>query len=58
MERILVTGSSGFIGMHLCKNLLESGYKVLGVDNMNDFYEVIEDDTRFEKTIVDKARTK
>ena len=40
MERILVTGSSGFIGMHLCKNLLESGYKVLGIDNMNDFYEV------------------
>jgi len=39
MERILVTGSSGFIGMHLCKSLLDDGYIVCGVDNMNDYYD-------------------
>jgi len=38
MEKILVTGSSGFIGMHLCKSLVEDGYEVIGVDNMNDYY--------------------
>ena len=40
MEKILVTGSSGFIGMHLCKNLLDDGYIVEGIDNMNDYYDV------------------
>ena len=39
MENILVTGSSGFIGMHLCKSLLEDGYQVVGIDNMNDYYD-------------------
>ena len=40
MERILVTGSAGFIGMHLCRSLLEDGYIVYGIDNMNDYYDV------------------
>ena len=40
MKRILVTGCSGFIGMHLSKNLLEDGFSVCGVDNMNDYYDV------------------
>ena len=39
MEKILVTGISGFIGMHLCKSLLEDGYQVVGIDNMNDYYD-------------------
>lgn len=39
MEKILVTGSSGFIGMHLCKSLLVDGYRVHGIDNMNDYYD-------------------
>ncbi len=38
MKRILVTGCSGFIGMHLCKNLLDCGESILGIDNMNDYY--------------------
>ena len=41
MEKILVTGSSGFIGMHLCKSLLEDGYQVVGIDNMNDYYDTV-----------------
>jgi len=40
VEKILVTGSSGFIGMHLCKSLLGDGYNVYGIDNMNDYYDV------------------
>ena len=40
MEKILVTGSSGFIGMHLCRTLLNDGYVVMGIDNMNDYYDV------------------
>ena len=36
---ILVTGSSGFIGFHLCKKLIKNGEKVIGFDNMNDYYD-------------------
>lgn len=39
-EKILVTGAAGFIGFHLCKTLLEQGYDVVGVDNVNDYYDV------------------
>ena len=40
MEKILVTGSSGFIGMHLCEALLKDGIQILGIDNMNDYYDI------------------
>ena len=40
MKTILVTGSSGFIGYHLTKRLLENNYKVIGIDNMNGYYDV------------------
>ena len=36
----LVTGSSGFIGFHLCKRLLEDGFEVVGLDNFNNYYSV------------------
>ena len=38
--KILVTGTTGFIGFHLCKSLLEDEYEVLGIDNINDYYDV------------------
>lgn len=38
--RVLVTGSSGFIGFHLSNRLLEAGYSVIGIDNMNTYYDV------------------
>lgn len=40
MSRILVTGSAGFIGFHLAKRLLERGDEVIGLDSINDYYDV------------------
>lgn len=39
-KKILITGVAGFIGFHLAKRLLEEGFTVIGVDNINDFYSV------------------
>lgn len=36
----LVTGSSGFIGFHLCRRLLDEGWRVHGIDNLSDYYDV------------------
>ena len=38
--RILVTGAAGFIGYHLAQRLLARGDTVVGVDNMNAYYDV------------------
>jgi UDP-glucuronate 4-epimerase len=35
-----VTGAAGFIGFHLCKRLLDDGHNVVGIDNINDYYDV------------------
>ncbi len=39
IKPIVVTGAAGFIGFHLCKRLIESGIYVLGIDNINDYYD-------------------
>ena len=36
---IFVSGAAGFIGFHLCKKLLEEGFKVIGFDNLNSYYD-------------------
>ena len=38
--KVLVTGAAGFIGMHVCERLLARGDDVVGVDNLNDYYDV------------------
>lgn len=56
MSLIIVTGCAGFIGFHLSKKLLEQGHHVLGIDCVNDYYDVrikedrlaiLEKDSRF-----------
>ncbi len=37
--KILVTGAAGFIGMHTCERLLDEGHAVVGLDNLNDYYD-------------------
>ncbi len=39
-KKVLITGAAGFIGFHLAGRLLKEGYRVCGVDNMNDYYDV------------------
>ena len=38
--KILITGSAGFIGSHLAKKLIKKGYEIIGIDNLNDYYDV------------------
>ena len=40
MRKVLVTGSSGFIGFHLCQRLLVEGFRIVGVDNLSTYYDV------------------
>lgn len=40
MQKILVTGAAGFIGAHVCLDLLDRGYMVCGLDNMSPYYDV------------------
>ena len=40
MKTVLVTGGAGFIGSHLCEHLLRTGWRVVVVDNLDDFYDV------------------
>jgi UDP-glucuronate 4-epimerase len=37
---ILLTGAAGFIGFHLARRLLTAGWRVVGVDSLNDYYDV------------------
>ena len=39
MNKILVTGAAGFIGFHLSRRLMEEGYAVTGLDNINSYYD-------------------
>ena len=41
VDKLLITGCAGFIGMHLCKSLLEDGYEVFGIDINSNVVELV-----------------
>ena len=47
--KVLITGTAGFIGNHLAQRLLERGEEVIGVDNLNDYYDVSLKEARLAK---------
>ena len=49
MAKILVTGAAGFIGFHLTRRLIERGDEVVGLDNLNDYYDVSLKQARLEQ---------
>ncbi|MGQ7853141.1 SDR family NAD(P)-dependent oxidoreductase [Pedobacter sp. WC2501] len=48
-DKVLVTGAAGFIGSKVCEMLLEKGETVVGIDNMNDYYDVTLKEDRLSK---------
>ncbi|HDR14264.1 MAG TPA: NAD-dependent epimerase/dehydratase family protein [Desulfobacteraceae bacterium] len=54
-KAVLVTGAAGFIGFHLCRRLLDAGREVVGVDNMNPYYDVSLKESRL--AILESYRT-
>lgn len=53
-KTILVTGAAGFIGFHVSKALVDSGHKVIGLDNLNDYYDVNLKLARLEELGIDR----
>ncbi|AOA94793.1 NAD-dependent epimerase [Klebsiella pneumoniae] len=47
--KFLVTGAAGFIGFHVSKRLLNDGHQVVGIDNINDYYDVKLKESRVEQ---------
>lgn len=54
MEKVLVTCSAGFIGFHTAVRLLKEGYQVIGLDNINDYYDVNLKFGRLKESGIDK----
>ena len=50
---ILITGSSGFIGYHLTKRLLKSKINIIGIDNLNSYYDINLKKSRLKEIDVD-----
>lgn len=57
MKKILITGVAGFIGSYVAKKLLELNYNIIGVDNLNDYYDVNLKENRLKKIIQHKEFT-
>lgn len=55
MQTILVTGAAGFIGYHLSDRLLNDGHQVIGIDNLNNYYDVTLKESRL-KLLVDREQ--
>ena len=47
--KIVITGVAGFIGYHLCKRLLKENISVIGIDDMNSYYDIKLKDARLKR---------
>jgi UDP-glucuronate 4-epimerase len=56
--KILITGTAGFIGFHLARQLLEEGYEVIGIDSINDYYDVELKYSRLSVTGIEREKIK
>tara|TARA_Y100000813_G_scaffold188245_1_gene162334 strand:- start:1610 stop:2626 length:1017 start_codon:yes stop_codon:yes gene_type:complete len=56
--KILITGAAGFIGYHLCEKLIKQGNQVIGLDNINNYYDVNLKYARLHKLGITKESTK
>ena len=56
--KILVTGSAGFIGYHVSRELLSQGHAVTGIDNINDYYDVRLKYARLKETGIEEQNIK
>lgn len=56
MQKVLVTGSAGFIGFHTAVRLLKEGFQVVGLDNINNYYDVNLKFGRLNETGIEKDR--
>lgn len=55
IKKIFVTGVAGFIGYHLTKRLIQEGYIVCGIDNLNDYYDIKLKESRLKELGIDKV---
>ena len=55
-KKILITGAAGFIGFHLAKKLLKAGCGVVGLDSLNDYYDVNLKYSRLKEKGIDKSK--
>ena len=51
--KLLVTGAAGFIGFHVCQTLLKRGDEIVGIDNINDYYDISLKEARLERLAVE-----
>ena len=58
MNNILITGGAGFIGFHLCKELVKYNYNIITIDNINDYYDVSLKEARLNKIGIDVDNAK
>ncbi|UCH13372.1 MAG: GDP-mannose 4,6-dehydratase, partial [Bacteroidales bacterium] len=54
--KLLITGTAGFIGFHLVKKLVNAGYDIVGLDNINDYYDINLKYSRLEDSGINKDK--
>jgi len=58
VQKVLVTGAAGFIGFYTAKKLIDLGYEVIGLDNINDYYDINLKYDRLKELGIDRTEAK